>query len=142
MTDNTQADITRWSNEQADRAHVDPSGEQRRPDAASSSADAGNATATVVPMPVARPGRTTPARIAVDARLQAPSLGSGTLTIDCAGCSHCGTDVCSDCVVSFIVSREPDDAVVIDADEARAVRLLERAGLVPGVRHEARVAGE
>jgi len=65
----------------------------------------------------------------------------GAFTIDCAECAHRGTDVCDDCVVSFIVDREPTDALVVDAAEARAVRLLERAGLVPGVRHEARVAG-
>jgi hypothetical protein len=47
--------------------------------------------------------------------------------------------VCDDCVVSFIVGRQPDDAVVVDADEARAVRLLARAGLVPDVRHALRV---
>ena len=47
--------------------------------------------------------------------------------------------VCDDCVVSFIVGRQPDDAIVVDADEARAVRLLEQAGLVPGVRHSRQV---
>ena len=56
-------------------------------------------------------------------------------TIDCADCEHQRTSVCDDCVVSFIVGRQPEDAIVIDADEARAVRLLEQAGLVPGVRH-------
>ena len=66
----------------------------------------------------------------------------GGLTIDCADCAHQDSDICSDCVVSFIVGREPEDAVVVDAAEARAVRLLERAGLVPGVRHEARASGE
>jgi len=50
--------------------------------------------------------------------------------------------VCDDCVVTFIVDRDPGDALVVDADEARAVRLLERAGLVPGVRHEARACGD
>ena len=34
--------------------------------------------------------------------------------------------------------REPDDAVVIDADEARAMRMLERAGLVPSLRFSSR----
>ncbi len=67
--------------------------------------------------------------------------GDGTLTIDCAACAHRGTDVCDDCVVSFIVGRDPGDALVVDADEARAVRLLEQAGLVPGVRHSDRTAG-
>jgi hypothetical protein len=60
-------------------------------------------------------------------------------TIDCADCAHQHTSVCDDCVVSFIVGRESDDAVVIDADEARAVRLLEQAGLVPGNRHARKV---
>jgi hypothetical protein len=65
----------------------------------------------------------------------------GSFTVDCAECAHRDTPVCDDCVVSFIVGREPDDAVVVDADEARAVRLLSRAGLVPGVRHEAQAGG-
>jgi hypothetical protein len=65
----------------------------------------------------------------------------GAFTVDCADCAHRDTPVCDDCVVSFIVGREPDDAVVIDADEARAVRLLTRAGLVPGVRHQAQASG-
>ena len=43
--------------------------------------------------------------------------------------------MCEDCVVSFIIDREPDDAVVIDASEARAVRLLASAGLLPSLRH-------
>ena len=65
-------------------------------------------------------------------------LGAGpqeAFTIDCADCLHQHTAVCDDCVVSFIVGRHPDDAIVVDVEEARAVRLLEQAGLVPGVRH-------
>ena len=58
----------------------------------------------------------------------------GGLTIDCDCCSLRDTVACSDCVVSFLLEREPDDAVVIDADEARAMRMLERAGLVPTLR--------
>ncbi len=63
-------------------------------------------------------------------------------TVDCAACAHRGTGICDDCVVSFVVGRAPGDALVVDADEARAVRLLERAGLVPGVRHELRAIGD
>ncbi|MFM8303992.1 MAG: hypothetical protein ACKOA9_06815 [Actinomycetota bacterium] len=59
------------------------------------------------------------------------------MLIDCDDCTMQGTDTCADCVVSFIVGREPGDAVVIDVAEARAVRLLARAGLVPDLRHEA-----
>ncbi len=67
--------------------------------------------------------------------------GEGAFTVDCADCSHRLTSVCDDCIVSFIVGREPEDALVVDADEARAVRLLEQAGLVPGVRHQPRASG-
>jgi hypothetical protein len=61
------------------------------------------------------------------------------LTIDCASCSLEGTDACRDCVVTFLCGREPDEAVVIDVAEARAVRLLGQAGLVPELRHRRRI---
>ena len=48
------------------------------------------------------------------------------------------TQACDDCVVTFVLSREPGDALVIDADEERAVRALQRAGLVPDLRHHTR----
>ena len=59
---------------------------------------------------------------------------AGGLTIDCDCCALRNTTACDDCVVSFLLEREADDAVVIDADEARAMRMLERAGLVPTLR--------
>ena len=68
-----------------------------------------------------------------------PAGADLAFTIDCAECAHRHTSVCDDCVVSFIVDRHPEDAIVVDADEARAVRLLEQAGLVPGVRHTRQV---
>jgi hypothetical protein len=82
-------------------------------------------TAVPVPVPQMRAAR--------------PVGPSEAFTIDCGDCAHHGTPVCDDCVVSFIIDREPDDAIVVDADEARAVRLLEQAGLLPGVRHTLRV---
>ena len=57
------------------------------------------------------------------------------LRIDCDDCVLQETDACEDCVVNYICSREPDDAVVIDVAEARAIRLLSQAGLVPDLRH-------
>jgi hypothetical protein len=63
---------------------------------------------------------------------------AGDLTIDCDCCTLRGTAACDDCVVSFLLDREPADAVVIDADEARAMRMLERAGLVPTLRFSSR----
>jgi hypothetical protein len=47
------------------------------------------------------------------------------------------TSACDGCVVTFICDREPDDAVVIDVAEARAIRLLGRSGLIPPLRHRA-----
>jgi hypothetical protein len=60
------------------------------------------------------------------------------MLIDCDQCVMAGTDACDDCVVSFLVERRPGDAVVIDADEQRAVRMLAGAGLVPDLRHRRR----
>ena len=59
----------------------------------------------------------------------------GSLTIDCDECAMQGTDACADCVVTFICSREPGEAVVVDVAEERAIRLLSGAGLLPELRH-------
>jgi hypothetical protein len=58
--------------------------------------------------------------------------------IDCEECAWNGTSQCEDCVVSFILDREEEDTVVVDAAEARALRCLGRAGLVPLLRLERR----
>lgn len=60
-----------------------------------------------------------------------------TLTISCDDCTMRSTSACDGCVVTFICHREPDDAIVIDVDEERAIRLLGRSGLVPPLRHRA-----
>jgi hypothetical protein len=59
----------------------------------------------------------------------------GVLRISCDDCVARHTDACADCVVSFLCNREADDAVVIAVAEARALRLLERGGLAPSLRH-------
>lgn len=46
------------------------------------------------------------------------------LTIDCDRCTLQHTDACRGCLVSFVLDREPGDAIIIDADEARALRVL------------------
>ncbi|HZU79687.1 MAG TPA: hypothetical protein VE991_07200 [Acidimicrobiales bacterium] len=61
-----------------------------------------------------------------------------TIAVSCDDCRLQDTDACDDCLVSFVLGRDPDDAVVIDADEARAVRMLARAGLVPSLRFSSR----
>lgn len=60
-----------------------------------------------------------------------------TLTISCDDCTMRSTTACEGCVVTFICDREPDDAIVIDVAEERAIRLLGRSGLVPPLRHRA-----
>jgi hypothetical protein len=58
-----------------------------------------------------------------------------TISISCDDCELQHTDACGDCLVTFVLGREPDDAVVIDVAEARSIRALGRAGLVPELRH-------
>ena len=62
-------------------------------------------------------------------------------TIDCDDCVMAHTDACDDCVVSFILRREPGEAIVIDAEEERALRSLQGGGLVPEIRHHPRRVG-
>jgi hypothetical protein len=57
------------------------------------------------------------------------------MTIDCDECRLEATGACDDCVVTFLLGAERSTAVVIDMAEARAVRLLGDAGLVPTLRH-------
>ena len=57
------------------------------------------------------------------------------MEINCDDCVMQHTSACDDCVVSFIVGREPGEAIVIDVEEERAVRMLADAGLVPELRH-------
>jgi hypothetical protein len=62
----------------------------------------------------------------------------GVLTIECDRCIGQGTSACGDCVVTFLCGRDADEAVVVDVGEARALRLLAGAGLVPVLRHRRR----
>jgi hypothetical protein len=86
--------------------------------------------------------------VAVELTSRSAFEAAGTLGVDarqplrisCEECTMHATSACADCVVTFICGREPDDAVIIDASEARALRLLAGAGLVPGLRH-ARTVG-
>jgi hypothetical protein len=57
------------------------------------------------------------------------------MRIDCDECALQGSDACSDCLVTYICSRDADDALLIDVAEERAIRLLSAAGLVPELRH-------
>jgi hypothetical protein len=63
-----------------------------------------------------------------------------SFTIDCDQCVMQHTDACADCVVTFICSREPGDALVVDVGEYRALRMLSDSGLVPELRHRRRIS--
>jgi len=63
-----------------------------------------------------------------------------SFTFDCDQCVMQHTDACSDCVVTFICSREPGDALVVDVGEYRALRMLSDSGLVPELRHRRRIS--
>jgi len=57
------------------------------------------------------------------------------LVLDCDTCAERHTSTCDDCVVTFLLRRRPGEAVVIDLDEHRSLRLLADAGLAPPLRH-------
>jgi hypothetical protein len=61
------------------------------------------------------------------------------MRIDCDECVMQHTDACTDCVVTFLVGREPGEPVVVDDHEVQAMRLLGGAGLVPRLRLMRRV---
>lgn len=62
---------------------------------------------------------------------------TGPVSIDCDACVRQDTDTCSDCVVTFLINRQPSEAVIIDVAELAALRRLQTAGLVPELRHQA-----
>lgn len=61
------------------------------------------------------------------------------VSISCDDCSMQCTAACDDCVVTFLVGQDDDESLVLDLDQARVVRLLGSAGLVPDLKF--RVAG-
>jgi hypothetical protein len=63
-----------------------------------------------------------------------------TVSISCDECELAGTSACEDCVVTFLLDPPAPQAMVVDVAEARAVRMLQRAGLVPELRFRRRVS--
>jgi len=64
-------------------------------------------------------------------------MTSDAICFSCDDCEFQETSACEDCLMSFVLGREPEDAIVVNVDEARAMRMLSRAGLVPELRHSA-----
>jgi hypothetical protein len=60
------------------------------------------------------------------------------LRIDCDECVMAGTDACDDCIVTYLCTKDEGGAVVVDVEEARALRLLHEGGLAPALRHRRR----
>ncbi len=56
------------------------------------------------------------------------------LIIDCDQCVMQHTQACDDCVVTFLCTDQPDEAVVVDVGEVRVLRLLAESGLAPPLR--------
>jgi len=62
-----------------------------------------------------------------------------SLSISCDDCSMQRSAACDDCVVTFLVGPGSEESLILDLDQARVVRLLGKAGLVPDLKF--RVAG-
>ncbi len=60
------------------------------------------------------------------------------LRIDCDECELQHTSACGDCVITFLCGLPEHAPVVVDLAEARAMRALDEAGLVPPLRHRRR----
>ena len=62
-------------------------------------------------------------------------MTSPSFIIDCDDCVMKGTSACRDCLVTYLCEDAGEGGLVIDAAEARAVRMLSRAGLTPALLH-------
>ena len=62
-----------------------------------------------------------------------------TISISCDDCVLNESTACDDCVVTFLLDPPAAEGIVVDVAEARAVRMLQRAGLVPELRFRRRV---
>ncbi len=85
----------------------------------------------------ARPGHRTPGPgVTVVGGPHTGGMTTAPLVIDCDTCAMRHSEACADCLVTFLCDeRDGAGAIVIDAAEARAARMLNRAGLVPALRH-------
>ena len=59
------------------------------------------------------------------------------LVIACDDCAMQCTATCNDCVVSYVlqVDVEEPESLTLDVAEARAVRLLAQAGMIPALQY-------
>ena len=59
------------------------------------------------------------------------------LMISCDTCIMRDTEACNDCMMSVLCDVAPTEAVVLNLQELRDIRMLAQAGLVPTLRHRA-----
>ena len=71
--------------------------------------------------------------------MKSPSEDHEPLRIDCADCTMLHTAACADCIVTYLCDRDTSVPIVVDLEEARAMRLLGDAGLAPRLRHVRRI---
>ena len=65
------------------------------------------------------------------------AVSTGSLVVNCDSCIMRASSACDDCVVSFFCDDSGAQAVVLDLEEQRTLRMLANAGLVPTLRHRA-----
>jgi hypothetical protein len=66
-------------------------------------------------------------------------MATSPIAISCEECTLENTEACQDCVVTFLLGPSQKEAVVVDVMEARAMRLLHKAGLLPELRFDKKV---
>lgn len=66
-------------------------------------------------------------------------MATSPIAISCEECTLEKTEACEDCVVTFLLGPRQQEAVIVDVMEARAMRLLHQAGLLPELRFEKKV---
>jgi hypothetical protein len=62
--------------------------------------------------------------------------------IDCDECVMQHTSACDDCIVTALIDRPAQGAVVLDLDHERAIRRLQDEGLAPRSRFQGRESGD
>ncbi len=63
------------------------------------------------------------------------------MRIDCDDCVMQHTSACDDCIVTALIDRPQQGAVVLDLEHERAIRRLQDAGLAPRSRFQGRSDG-
>lgn len=66
--------------------------------------------------------------------------GSDLVVIDCTECEMYQSSHCQDCFVMAVLTRKPDEPLVIEQMQEPAIARLQKAGLAPVLRFKARAS--